>query len=263
MVKIDDNVKRVAGKTDLTVHSVLTAFDIIDCFMDHDELGVSEIARRMEIPKSTVYRLLVTLCSRGIIARTPVTNKYCLGLRAFEVGQMAVTRNKLRKIALPFLEDIRRRTGTTVQLNLPDGVDVLVIERLFSVPSIEFVFPPGRRTPCHATSSGKAIAAFDEPFAEARRRAGFPQLTDRTTCNLVEFDRSLALARQRRFAVMFDEVLPGVASVGVPIFDRTGTVIAALSLIDTSQNVRRNVERFGAIALETVRKMSPRVALLP
>lgn len=259
MVTADTRIQRVVGRTDLTVHSVLTAFDIIDCFMDNEELGVSEIARRMEIPKSTVYRLLLTLQSRGVVTRNQATNKYCLGLRVFEFGQMAVTRNKLRQIAMPVLEDVRRRTGTTVQLSLPDGTDVLVIERLFSIPSIEFKFPPGRRTPCHATSSGKALAAFDEPFAEARRRAGFPKLTDLTTSNLAEFDRSLALVRARRFAVTYDEVLPGLASVGVPLFDCRGAVIAAVSLVDTSQNVRRNVERFGAIGLKAVRKISPKV----
>lgn len=258
-VELDNKVERVPAKTDLTVRSVLTALDIIDCFMDDDELGVSEIGRRLGIPKSTVYRLLLTLCHRGLIARTPETNKYCLGLRAFEIGQMAVTRHKLRQITLPFLDDIRRRTGTTVQLSMPDGVDVLVIERLFSAPRLEFVFPPGRRTPCHATSSGKALAAHNDLFAEARRRAGFPQLTARTTCNVVEFDRGLALARQRGYALMFDEVLPGIASVGAPIFDSTGRAIAALSLIDASPNVHRNVERFGTIALEAVRKMSPKV----
>jgi DNA-binding IclR family transcriptional regulator len=262
MVNIDGEVHhRVAEKADLTVRSVLTALDIVDCFLDDEELGVSEIGRRLGVPKSTVYRLLLTLSQRGLVARNPETNKYRLGFHIYELGAMAIARHKLRKVVLPFLEDVQRRTGATVQLNMPDGVDILVVERIFSAPKLEHLFPPQRRMPSHATSSGKLLAAHNSHLAEARRRAGFPKLTAWTTSNVVEFDRSITLARERGYSMMFNEVLPGLASVGAPIFDSTGQIVAALSLIDVSMSVQKKAERLAAVAVDAARKISSRVIL--
>jgi DNA-binding IclR family transcriptional regulator len=240
----------------IMVQSVLTAIDILDCFATDEELGVSEIGRRLGVSKSTAYRLLVTLCCRGLTEKNHETNQYRLGLYMFELGQIAITRVKLRQAALPLLEELRRRTGSTVQLSTPDGIDVIFLERLQGSRGLGLLMPFGRRTPSHAASGGKAVAAFNPVLAEARHRAGFPKLTPLTTGSSQEFDRHLTATRSRGYASTFDEVAIGLSSVAAPIFDFNGDVHAALSLIDTTDEVRANLGRMALLTIEAARRLS-------
>jgi DNA-binding IclR family transcriptional regulator len=174
----------------------------------------------------------------------------------FELGQIAITRVKLRQAALPLLEELRRRTGSTVQLSTPDGIDVIFLERLQGSRGLGLLMPFGRRTPSHAASGGKAVAAFNPVLAEARRRAGFPKLTPLTTGSSQEFDRHLTATRSRGYASTFDEVAIGLSSVAAPIFDFNGDVHAALSLIDTTDEVRANLGRMALLTIEAARRLS-------
>lgn len=241
---------------EIMVQSVLSAIDILDCFARDEELGVSEIGRRLGVSKSTAYRLLATLCCRGLTEKNPETNQYRLGLYMFELGQIALTRVKLRQAALPLLEEVRRRTGSTVQLSTPDGIDVIFIERLQGSRGLGLLMPFGRRTPSHAASGGKVVAAFNPAFAEARRRAGFPKLTALTTSSAAEFDLHLSSTRKHGYASTFDEVAIGLSSVAAPIFDTNGDVHAALSLIDTTEQVRANLGRLALLTIEAARRLS-------
>ena len=85
--------------------SVASALDLLDCFVEEEELGVSEVARRLGVAKSTAHRLLTTLASRKLIEQNPRNGKYRLGLHLFELGQLALTRVELRKRSLSLLDD--------------------------------------------------------------------------------------------------------------------------------------------------------------
>jgi DNA-binding IclR family transcriptional regulator len=241
---------------DMAIRSVLSAMDVLECFATDEELGVTEVARRVGVAKSTAYRLLTTLCCRGFAEKNPDTNQYRLGLHLFELGQIAITRSKLRRAALPLLEELRQRTGSTAQLSTPHGADVIFLERLQSSRGLELLMPFGRRAPSHATSGGKAVAAFDPSLAEARRHAGFPKLTPLTTGTAREFDRQLSAVRRQGYATNFDEVALGLSSVGAPIFDFLGRPYAALSLIDISDRVRAGSEKMALLAIEAARRLS-------
>jgi DNA-binding IclR family transcriptional regulator len=129
------------------VKSVLAALDVLDCFSQQEELGVTEIARRLGVAKSTAHRLLTTLCARGIAEQNPQTGHYRLGLHLFELGQLARERAPLHRAALPLLEEIRQATGQTVHLSVADGADVLFLERMTSVRAIPLLVPGTRRMP--------------------------------------------------------------------------------------------------------------------
>ena len=105
--------------------SVATALDVLKCFAVDDELGVSDIARRLGIAKSTAHRLLTTLCSRGMTEKNPESGLYRLGMHLFELGQLAQARLRLRQLALPMLGELRAVTGHTVHLGVADGADVV------------------------------------------------------------------------------------------------------------------------------------------
>jgi DNA-binding IclR family transcriptional regulator len=218
------------GPPDGGLKSVLTTLDLLDCFMASDELGVSDIARQLGVAKSSAHRMLTTLVSRGMAEKNPETGRYRLGLHVYELGALSASRSRLRKVALPVMEDLRRRTGHTIHLSVADGADVIHLERLQSMRGIQAMGDMRRRFPVHSTAGGKAIAAFDPDVAEARRQSDFPVLTSQTVRSVTDFDRMLAEVRRQGYAVNRDEALLGFTSIAAPILDPTGKARAAISI---------------------------------
>jgi len=241
--------------------SVLHALDLLDCFAVDEELGVSDIARRLGVAKSTAHRLLTTLSTRGLTEKNPETGQYRLGLHLFELGQIVVNRVKLRQAAFPLLEELRERTGDTIHLSVPDGAEVVYLERLQTLRGMQLVAPFGRRLPSHATSGGKVLAAFDPLLADARRDQGFPAFTKYTISNRRQFDRALDETRRQGFSTSFDEITVGLGSVAAPIFDSSGQVRATLSIVDTTDRMRAKAERMARLAIQASHVLSRRAAI--
>lgn len=216
------------------IQSVYTAVDVLECLMREEEVGVSDVARRLGIAKSTAHRLLTTLCSRDLAERNPDTGRYRLGMRLYELGQMASDRFPLRRAALPLLEELRQASGHTVHLSVADGADVVFVERLHTLAGIRLMADSGRRLPVHATSGGKVLAAFDPAVAQARRQAGFPKMTERTIATVADWDRALADIRRTGIAISIGESRPLLTSVAAPVRNARGRAFAAISVAGPS-----------------------------
>lgn len=224
------------------LQSVLTALDVLDCFTHEEELGISEVARRIGVAKSTAHRLLTTLCARGVAEQNPDTGRYRLGMHLFALGQLAASRSQLHRTALPLLAELKQRTGDTIHLAVPDGVEMLYVERLETVREMALMSTVPRRIPAHATSSGKAVAAYDDAFADARVRAGLPVRTSTTLASPRDYRAALAKTRQRGYALSVDEAIVGLTSVAAPVFDHTGKACAAISIVGPTTRILANVE---------------------
>jgi DNA-binding IclR family transcriptional regulator len=242
-----------------TVHSVLAAIDLLDCFAQHEEMGVSEIARELGVAKSTAHRLLSTLCARGVAEQNPATGHYRLGLHLFELGQLAQSRAPLRQAALPLLEDLRMATGQTAHLSVADGPDVVFLERLQTLRGIPLLGDRHRRMPVHTTSAGKVIAAFDPAVAAAREAAGFPALTDATVTDPRAWAKLLDEIRRTGYAYSAGENRPGLASVAAAVRDATGRARAAVSVAGPSTAFEGYVDRIARAVIITANKLSHRL----
>ena len=236
--------------------SVLMTLDLLDCFMTSDELGVSDIARRLGVAKSSAHRMLTTLVSRGMAEKNPETGRYRLGLHVYELGALSASRSRLRKIALPIMEDLRHRTGHTIHLSVVDGADVIHLERLQSRRGLQVLADMRRRFPLHSTSGGKAIAAFDPLVAEARRRLEFPSLTSLTVSNADDFERMLAEVRQRGYAVNRDEALVGFTSVAAPILDPSGRARAAISIAGPTADLDSSFDHHTRLVVAAAKRIA-------
>jgi len=237
--------------------SVVTALDMLDCFRDVEQLGVTELATRLGIAKSTAHRLLTSLVDRGFVQRDPRTGRYLLGLRLFELGQLAAGRLGLREQALPVLQDLRQRTGCTIHLAVPaPNGNVVYIERLHGPGRVAAMASVGYGFPAHLTSSGKVIAAFDPAFAEVRRKAGFPTRTTSSIRDVAAFDSALEGVRRLGLAVNDQELLCGLTTVGAPVRDQQGRVHAAISLVATTTEVRARVDGLGRLAIAAAKQLS-------
>ncbi len=211
-----------------TVHKAMA---VISAFSYREPiLGVSELARRLDLGKSTVHRILVTLVADGFVERTP-DDRYRLSLKMYEIGQEVAASTELRIRVHPSLERLRNQTGETAHLAVLAGTDVVYVDRLESPHMLQLLTRVGRRRPAHATSSGKCLLAFGAA-ADVRQviAGGLPRLGPRTITSADALQRALDEVRARGYAVSFEESAPGVASVAAPIFDRAGDCIAAISV---------------------------------
>jgi DNA-binding IclR family transcriptional regulator len=222
--------------------TVRKAMAVLSAFSYGDPvLGVSELARRLDMGKSTVHRILSTLVADGYAERT-ADERYRLSIKMYELGQQVAASIELRELAHPALERLRNESGETAHVAVLSGTDVVYVDRLESPHMLRLLTRIGRRRAAHATSSGKCLLAFGSPADVGRViAAGLPRLGPRTITSRSMLQQALARVRAKGYAMSIDESAPGVASVAAPIFDGAGECIAAISVAGPVTRLR--VER--------------------
>ena len=217
------------------LQSLGIALDIVDTLAEVPELGVSELARRVGIAKSTAHRTCAVLADRGLLDRT--AGGYCLGLRFVEYGSLARERTAVGDRGLPLLVELRNALGETVQIGVPAGADVVYVERVEGRHALRYS-TNARRSPIHRSSAGKVLAAFDPRLVDARLRAGLAPSTGYTIVVPELFLDELAAVRQRGYARSVDETELGMSSLAVPVSGTSAAqVVAAISMVGPSTRV--------------------------
>jgi DNA-binding IclR family transcriptional regulator len=207
------------------VLAVLGAFD-----SDHRSLGLSELARRADVPVPTAHRLLGELVGWGALVRRP-SGEYVIGRRMWDLGLLAPVQSDLRQVASPFLHDIYAATRATVHLAVRDGLKALYVDRLSGHASVPVVSQIGSRLPMHATGVGKVLLAY---APEDVRTAALTKLTRHTAYTVTEPGRLLSELRRVHsdgFAQTNEEMSLGACSVAVPIRASDNQVVAALGIV--------------------------------
>ena len=142
------------------IQAIERAVSILNAFSPEDpELGVTELAERLGLHKSTVHRFMVNLDAAGLVERNPRTGRYRLGLRIFELGGLVMQQMNLWDEALPFLEGLVHDTGETGHLAVLDGGEAIYIERVEARRALRVPSAIGRGYPAHATNLGKVLLA--------------------------------------------------------------------------------------------------------
>lgn len=197
---------------------------------DGHSLGVSELARRVDVPKSTAFRLLACLENDGYVVRRG--REYSLGRRLFELGNQIgyCQPSGLRDIALPFLSELYERTHQTIHLAVLDGIDVLYLEKLFGHQATKSPSHVGRRVPAACSGLGKAMLAYSSPAViDAVLRNGLRPRTHHTISVKQLFLQELAEIREKGVAFDREEVALGLTCVAAPIL-KGEHAVAAISV---------------------------------
>jgi IclR family transcriptional regulator, KDG regulon repressor len=219
--------------SDAALSTVQNAARLLKAFLHEDEqLGPSELGRRLGLGKSTVHRLLTTLAAEGLIEQDPRTGGYRLGIVMFELGEAVRVHMDLHAAAAPVLAMLREETRETAQVGVLDQADVVYVDRLESSHSLRLFTQTGRRVPAHCTSSGKVLLAF---LPEPRQRAllagrALAALTQDTITDPARLSEELARVAARGWAEAVNEREIGVASIAAPVRDRRGEVVAAIGI---------------------------------
>jgi DNA-binding IclR family transcriptional regulator len=247
--------------------SVRNAARVLKVFRSRErELGVSELARRLELGKSTVHRALGALAAEGLIEQNPDTGNYRLGIVMFELGEAVRVHMDLHAAAGPVLASLREQTRESCQVGILDGYDVVYVDRLESPQTLRLFTETGRRVPAHCTSSGKVLLAHLDAAALEAVLDAMPltALTPRTITDRGDLVDELARVRRRGWSEAVEEREVGVASIAVPIRDVGGAVAAALSIgAPTARLGAQARKRLAAVLVEAGEAASRRLGWSP
>ena len=216
---------------------------IIDILAEgRDGLGLTEIARKAGLSKSSTHRLLQTLAQDGFVAQDGDSSHYHLSLKLLWLASSLVDGLGLDQLIQPLLEELAHATRETVHMALLDGNMAVYVEKIDSPNSIRMYSRMGKRVPLHCTGLGKAILAHlpEERVQEIIAIAGLPRRTANTITKPKALSEHLAMIRSRGYALDEEEHEEGIRCIAAPLFDRQNRVVGALSITALAFRVDRD-----------------------
>ena len=222
--------------------SVANAILLMKTFSDEQsELGISALAERLKLAKSTVHRLASTLVEAGMLEQNKETGKYRLGLAVFELGSLVRRKIDISLEAKPWLMTLREQTGEAVNLSILDHGGVVCVNFLESTKLNRVISGIGVRKPVHCTAEGKALIAF-QPAAVIERVID-TELEKRTLWTVVSptaLKQELAAIGVRGYATDDEEYELGMCGVAAPIRDESGVPVAAVGVTGPTRRLTKN-----------------------
>ncbi|MEX0167951.1 IclR family transcriptional regulator [Streptomyces sp. LMG1-1-1.1] len=216
------------------VPAVTRAFDILELFLQGDgTLSAPEITRRLGLPRTTTHELVSTLAARNYLVPVPEQpGRYRLGVRTYQLGSRYAEQLDLAAEGRQVAHEVAESCGETVHVALLEDTDVIYVAKVDSTHAVRMVSAAGRRLPAHCTAVGKMLLAA-LPEAELDERLEGCELAAMTPRSLTDPDGlRAALAEIRILGVALEqqESNPDVSCVAAPVRDRSGRVVAALSI---------------------------------
>lgn len=242
------------------MRAIHIALDTIAAIGRLQPVGVSEIARDLDLPKSTVQRSLRALQQAGWIeSAADERGVWSLTLKAgLAVGRADFATRKLRIAAIPVMEELRRRTSESVYLAVRHEKIIALVERLDGINPVVHAWPLWHPGPMHATSLGKAIlAALPEDELEDYLGGPLQKISPLTVTDPDKLKAELAEIRERGFSTSFQTNWPDENGVGAAIRNGRGVPFAAISISAPVDRVNREkCLELGALLVDAARRIS-------
>jgi IclR family transcriptional regulator, acetate operon repressor len=249
-----------------TIQSLDRALVILEALAEGGGTGLSALAQRLDQSPATVYRVLTTFQTHGIAEVDPATQAWHIGPRAFLIGSAFLRRTSVVERARPVLRALMEATGETANLGIAEGDHVLFLSQVETHASIRAFFPPGTRSPLHASGIGKALlATYDEDrLSDYFARAEFTRFTPATLVTPEALRADLALTRTRGFAYDDEERNEGMRCVAAPVLNAFGEPVAGLSVSGPSARLPGEaMEEIGARVRDAARRLSEGLGARP
>lgn len=217
--------------------TIVKGFALIEFLAANDQpAGVSAIAQHFKWQKSNVHRILTTLKALGYVRQDPVTSRYELSLKTWELGMKVVGRSVIKRCAQPFMRNLNQRFHESVNLSILVGDDILYLDNILSPYPLRPTASPGARVPAIFTASGKCLLAFRQDAESIARRiiAAHPEAANIRLDTLLQ---ELANIRKVGYAVSISGWRINVNSVATAIHNREGVSIAAVGISGPSERM--------------------------
>jgi IclR family KDG regulon transcriptional repressor len=200
--------------------SVKKAFAILSAISSSKNgLGVSELAKKLKMAKSTVHGMTSALEELGAVMRDPVTKKYKLGFTLLEIGRSAYSQIDLQTSARPVTEELMEKTQTSVFLGILNGDQVTILDIVESRQELNITAPVGSTIPLFAGAVGKVFLASmaEEQAARIIKSKSLPRFTENSIVDTALYFQELRQVRENGYAVDDEEYILGVRAVASPL----------------------------------------------
>jgi DNA-binding IclR family transcriptional regulator len=262
---MDPRLKKPKPKR-MRLSSVANAIRLTKAFSEQEyEMGISALAARLGLAKSTVHRLATTLVEYDMLEQNKETGKYRLGLAFFELGTLVRRKMDVTTEAQGEIHALADSSGETVQLAILDHLTVLYIRIRESRQAIRLSSGLGSRAPAHCTGVGKALLAFQSPeVVQQVIDNGLKRYTENTIVEPDKLRAELASIRARGYAIDDEEIEIGLRCVAAPIRDHSGRVVAAISVAAPVQRMsKKQVQAAIPPVLAAAENISRRLGFIP
>jgi IclR family KDG regulon transcriptional repressor len=214
------------------VKAVVRAFTIVETIARNRSMGISDLAREMDMPKATVFRFIQTLKDLGYLIPLPGDEGFLLTMKLFQLGAGALEHQDMITLAHPFMVRLSDLSRETIHLAIRDGNKIIYIHKIDSQYSLQMQSAVGRSAPLHCTGVGKVLSAWEPPerLKNILKNYDWTPYTEQTLTNEKDFMTELAKIRERGFAEDREEHEERIFCIAVPVRDHTGSVVAGLSV---------------------------------
>lgn len=217
------------------VKNVHRVIDLLESFEQHPSgLSLSELSTHLNLPKSTVSRLLSALLDRKFIRESNPPGKYLLGYKFLNLSSAYLQGFDLYREAHPKLEELNKKIDETIIMGVFDQTrhQIIYLDKVDTTKSIKLGTRVGEIAPIHCTALGKALLSSlpDETVAQILESYSFEKFTDQTIVNISVLFEDLSATRKRGYAIDHQEYKPDIICVGAPIKNFTGDPLAAISV---------------------------------
>lgn len=244
------------------INSLARGFSLLEVFSPKEPfLGITEIATKLGLSKTTVFRITHTLNKTGYLQYDLENQKYYLGPKVLGMGFATLGSMKFREIARPYMEELSRATGENINLGVLEGHEVLYIEQIKSKQILDVKLYIGSRIPTYNTSIGRAILAYlplpklNEIF---KKLCQIPEASAFLGAKYEKILKNLEKVRSKGYAINNEEWEIGIRAIGAPIFNRTGSTEGGIniSVLSNKTSVNELETRYAPLLIETARRIS-------
>ncbi|MGV9428059.1 IclR family transcriptional regulator [Streptomyces sp. NPDC003656] len=213
------------------MQSVDRAVSVLEILARHGEAGVTEIADELDVHKSTAFRLLGVLENRGLVAQAKDRGKYYLGAGVLRLAGAAAVRLDISQEGVPVCREVADELGETVNIAVLDDDAAVNIMQARGTASVTAQNWLGRRSPLHASSSGKVLLAHLPPtLREGLLARPLHRFTERTVTGAAMLRAELEAVVEQGYAMTVEELELGLAAVAAPVRSHDGKVIGAITV---------------------------------
>lgn len=204
-------------------------------------LGISDLARRLEISKSTVYGITQALTEIGALRQDTETKKFKLGPTLVKLGNQALARVEIRSVARPYMDELSQEFKENIFMGTFDEYGITIIEKTDSPQELKISVPVGTRIPIFAGAAGKVFLAGlkEQVLNRILKERSLPKYTENSITDPENYRKELEKVRREGYASDFEEYIKGVNAISVPLLDSWGWPVAALWMVGFSHSFTR------------------------
>ena len=244
------------------VATIERATDVLFLFAEAPgTLGVTDIAKELDISKAVVHRIVTSLCEAGLVVADPETRRYALGPGVLQLASAYLDKLDVRAIALEAMHRLSAETNETATLSVRQGDERVYVDQVTPPREVKMTVRVASAFPLHAGASSKAFLAWlgDDEIDRYLAENPLDALTSETIVTERELRAELARVRQQGFAVSLGERQRGAGSVAAPILDHTGQPVAVISICGPVERFRDEVASSAAALVTATRELSARL----